>query len=425
MKRQHPATTSWIFVAAGAFALGWWTKPQQEKGSEDSRGRGVVSTLEATSVSGRRSVPLGADTSKAGASGKSGAVPVPLTTESIAELGLEFRRTTDPILKREAFAKLIAGLTSENALEIRKQIEHLDSDDPNFRDFHFAWGKIGGSAAVLNGAETDKRDMGPTLAGWASADPAAARAWYDSLEEKGRKGLNRDSMKEAFVHGLAIADPAKAADFVMELGMAGDPRSRQLMSIVADKMIQSGGASAAAGWASALPEGELRGHALYDVAKAMVRDDPAAAAAWAATRTGDKNGSSIVYGISSEWAARDGAAAVKWLDSLNANQSAGYGPAMASWVKADPLAASQRIVAMPPSESRNQAIGGLVYITRWEDSVSSIAWANQITDPKGRQDMLTMTAEAYMKKDPGGATAWLPSSGLPAETQQRLTGGKK
>ena len=424
MKKHHIVTVAWSCVAVGAFALGWWTKPQQEQGGEQSRTGGVASSLAASSVSGRRSGPLGADGGRAGASGKA-THAVALTTESIAGLGEEFRKATDPIVKREAFAQLLAGLTVENALEIRKQIEHLDSDDPNFRDFHFAWGKIGGADAVLHGAKTDKRDMAPTLAGWASADPAAAKAWYESLEEKRGKGPGREQLKEAFVHGLAIANPAMATDYVMGLGTAGDPRAKQMMGIVTEKMLTAGGPDSAAGWATELPDGDLRNHAFYEIARAQVRQDPAAAAAWAAPLAGGKSGGALVYGISSEWASRDGAATVKWLDSLSANQGPAYGPAMAGWAKADPLAASQHIADMPPSESRNHAIGGLIYSYRWEDPVASIAWANQITDAKSRQDTLTMTAEAYIRKDPAGAAAWLPSSGLPVETQQRLTGGKK
>lgn len=150
----------------------------------------------------------------------------------------------------------------------------------------------------------------------------------------------------------------------------------------------------------------------------------AAPASWAASLAADKNNGAVNYGISTEWGWRDGAANVQWLDSLGGNQSAAYGPALGGWAKVDPLAASQYVANMPPSTSRDSAIGGMVYSHRWEDSVASITWANQISDPKGRQDALTMTAEAYVRKDPAAA-AWLPGSGLPVETQQRLLRGRK
>jgi hypothetical protein len=353
------------------------------------------------------------------------AAAAPLDSESIAALGHEFRTATDPLRKRELFAKLLAGLTAENALEIREQIAGLESNDPAFRDFHFAWGKVAGRDAVLHGVETDKLDMGPALAGWAAASPADAKAWFESLENKGGRGMNREQLKESFVNGLAIANPDIAADFVMGLGRAGDPRSKQLMSMVAEKVIQSAGTAAATTWAAALPETELRARALHDVARARVREDPAAASAWAATQTGDRNAGTIVYAVASEWSSRDGAAAVRWLNTLSGNQSEAYGPALAGWARADPLAASKHVAAMPPSGDRDYAIGGLVYSHRWEDPAAAVTWANAITDAKRREQALTLAAEAYARKDPAGAAAWLPSSGLPEETQRRLQGGGK
>jgi hypothetical protein len=54
--------------------------------------------------------------------------------------------------------------------------------DPVFRDFHFTWGKTAGIEAVMSGVGADAPDRGPSLAGWASADPAAASAWLRDLE---------------------------------------------------------------------------------------------------------------------------------------------------------------------------------------------------------------------------------------------------
>ena len=424
MTKPTLATASWISLAAGAFTLGWILKPGHDSASSeagDSSGSSAISASTSSRISGHHSGTGGAALVATGKPGAAG----PLTSAGIAALGEEFRSTRDPLARREAFAKLLAGLTVENALEVREQIAHLDADSAEFRDFHFAWGKIGGADAVLHGAGTDKQDMGPTMAGWASANPAAARAWYDALPEKSEKPPRREQMKEAIVHGLAIADPAKAVEFVTALGAAGDPRARQMMGIVTDKMLQSAGPATAAAWATALPEGELRGHALFEVARAQVRADPAKAAAWAAPLAGDKNGSSVIYGISTEWGGRNGAAAVKWLDTLSGNQSASYGPAVAGWAKADPLAASQYISAMRPSENRDYAIGGLVYSHRWEDPAATITWANEIKDTKRRQEVLTLAAEAYTRKDPAGAAAWLPASGLPDATQQRLLSAKR
>lgn len=345
-----------------------------------------------------------------------------LNSSQISMLGERLRRATDPISKREAFAELLAGMTVENALEIREQIAHLKDHDPEFRDFHYAWGKVAGLDAVLHGLETDKEDVGPTLAGWASADPASAMEWYETLENEGNGGANKQAMKAALVHGLAIADPNDAADFVYGLGEAGDRRAKEMMGIVMGKVVQSGGAHEAAQWATRLSEGELRGHALWEAARAGVRENPDATLAWAgALAQDDPNAGNLAYGIAQEMGWRDGPKVAEWLGSLDGEAVvSAYGPLLGGWTKADPLAASQFVADMPPSETRDWAIGGMVYTHRWEDPAAAAAWATQLSSGEGRDRVMTLAAEAYIRKDPAGAADWLPTSGLPIETQQRL-----
>jgi hypothetical protein len=429
--KQHLPTVAWSGAAVGAFALGWMLKPlppasgDPAKAADADPASAESRTAEARHPNlrhGTRTAEgISRDADGLGGEALTPGTHRPLTSERIAELGRAFRAATDPLDQRRIFAQLLDGLTAENALEIRKQIEHLDPSSSVFRDFHFAWGKIDGEAAVRNGAETDVPDMNPALAGWASANPAAAKAFYDSLTDTGNGRLNKSNLKEGMVNGLAISDPNMAASFVYALGAAGDGQAKQWMGVITGKVIQSGGAAAAANWALGLPEGDLRGHALFEVAKAQVRENPAAAAAWAAPLAAGKNGGSIVYGITSEWAARGGSAAVvSWLESLGGNQSASFGPAFAGWTKNDPMAASQRVAAMPPSENRDYAIGGLVYAHRWEDPAATIDWANQISDARRREDVLTLAAEALVRKNRPAAEAWLPTSGLSASAQQRL-----
>ena len=62
-------------------------------------------------------------------------------------------------------------------------MERLPAESAEFREFHFAWGKIAGTVAVLFGADTEMADMSPALAGWASADPAAALLALQSERE--------------------------------------------------------------------------------------------------------------------------------------------------------------------------------------------------------------------------------------------------
>ena len=423
LKKNHLAPLAWTALSAMTFALGWHLKPAPVIGSAPTQ-RHAVEPMLPTDDLRRRS-----DSDTAGREGTAGANKSrALTSERIATLGDRLRRATDPITKRQAFAELIAGLTAENALEIRKQIDHLKDDDPDFRDFHYAWGKVAGLEAVLHGLETtDRKDMGPTLAGWASHDPASAKEWYDTLAEKGEGGANKQAMKAALVHGLAIANPSNAADFVYALGEAGDRRAKEMMGIVMGKVVQTEGAQQAAQWATNLGPGQLRGHALWEAGRQGVREDADATLAWASdlARSDDPNAGSLTYGVAQEMGWRDGAKVADWLSSIDGGAAtSAYAPLLGGWVKSDPLAASEYVASMPPSENRDWAIGGMVHSHRWEDPTAAIAWANELSSAEGREKVMTLAAEAYVRKDPAAAAEWLPTSGLPIETQERLQGGK-
>ncbi len=424
MNRKHLATTAWIALSGLAFALGWNLKPRSAEtvAAEDMEftGRSGLAPVSAlASGKSKSAAAVDADSERKSARG-------PLTAARMAVLGDLYRNAKGPLERREAFAELIAGMTAENALEMRELFAHLPSENEDFRDFHYAWGQVAGEEAVLHGADTPQADMGATLAGWANANPDAAKAWFAGLDANAKPPTNQEYLKAGLVHGLADASPALAADFVLALGEAGDKRAKEMIGIIAGHVLRAGGADEAAAWAAGLPAGDLRGHALFEAARAQVRADPAAAAEWATRLSSDGNAGSVAYGITMEWGWRDGPAAVQWLDSLGKTETASaYGPALGGWAKTDPLAASEYVAAMPPSEERDHAIGGLVYTNRWENPAAAVLWANEITDTGRRRDVLTLAAEAYVRKDPAGAAAWLPGSGLPAETQQRLLGGRK
>jgi hypothetical protein len=422
LTKRHLTPVAWIVLAAMTFALGWHLKPVNiiEPVRDQSHSTG---TLLPTDKDLRRS-----DTERSQAATDANK-RLTLTSERIAVLGDQLRRATDPIAKRQAFADLIAGLTAENALEIREQIAHLKDDDPDFRDFHYAWGQVAGLEAVLHGLETtDKKDMGPTLAGWASKDPAKAMEYYETLENKGNDGANKQAMKAALVHGLAIASPLKAADFVYALGESGDTRAKEMMGIVMGKVVQTEGAQQAAQWATNLGKGALRGHALWEAGRQGVRENADATLAWAGdlASSGDPNAGSLTYGVAQEMGGRDGAKVADWLSSMDGGAAtSAYAPLLGGWVKNDPVAASEYVASMPPSESRDWAIGGMVHSHRWEDPTAAIVWANELSSAEGREKVMTLAAEAYVRKDPAAAAEWLPTSGLPIETQERLQAGRE
>ncbi|MGB0144693.1 MAG: hypothetical protein ACPGAP_07955, partial [Akkermansiaceae bacterium] len=99
---------------------------------------------------------------------------------SSEELAAAFK-SGDLIERRLAFAAILEKLTPENARDLRELIADFPQDSPEFREFHYAWGAVAGVEAVTHGRDTPKKDMAASLAGWASNDPSAALAFFDTL----------------------------------------------------------------------------------------------------------------------------------------------------------------------------------------------------------------------------------------------------
>lgn len=370
--------------------------------------------------------------SRAGSDGAAGSVdaagaPAPLRSAQIQDLGARLKAEADPLLRRQLFQQMIAGLTAENALEIRAQIAQLPHDGLEFRDFHFAWGKIAGSDAVLHGVDTPERDMEATLAGWASASPQAALAWFQQLEKEGKKGDNQQFLKGAMVHGLAVTDPARAAQFLIGLSEAGDKQAAGLMPIVAGRMVQQQGLEAAVRWTESLPEGPLRASAALRLAGDYVNADPARAAAWAASLQDRPDYAKVVARVSQLWAGRDVDAAVRWTESLPPSPAKheGLSAAYGQWGARDPETASRTLYHMPPSTEKNFAINGFISGLAHSDPEAAVIWAAEISEPKMREAALVRAGRQYYRQQPQAAMQWLASSGLPETAWQQVTSGRR
>ena len=84
------------------------------------------------------------------------------------------------------------------------------------------------------------------------------------------------------------------------------------------------------------------------------------------------------------------------------------------------MAASEYLAKMPRSAQRDAAVSGFARGYAWQDPQASIQWAQDISDPKLRQETLTQAGHAFYRRDPESARTWLETSGLSAEAQQAI-----
>lgn len=396
MNKQVLYHCGWALVAITSFVIGsqFSSKSESDPNNDTSNSTSGVSlrsgssaggsdSADGTSSSRKRTVRTrgGSDSENAG----------PLSEADIKELGQEFRLAKGPIAKRLIFGEILKALTPENAELMRKNIEHLPADSPEFREFHYAWGSIAGKIAIDHGAETPKRDMAASLSGWAAADPAAAMAYFNSLSEKAKNGGNY--MKWGAVYGLADADPNLASEFAAERFANGDKEARKMISIVADKVIDIGDREVATEWAQNIPEGDLQNSAFQKIGYEYARDDPEGAAEWA---TNLPNGEGKEKAIGSTFYA---------------------------WAGRSPEKAAEAISNLP-NDQRDSARYGYATRVVHDNPAMGVEWAAAISDPKDRNNALVNTGRVYMRKDKAGATEWLQNSGLSPEDQARIRGKK-
>ncbi|MDA7514674.1 hypothetical protein N8513_01625 [bacterium] len=376
----------WGVVALVSFVLGSQFFGSSASGDEE------VASQARNSQSVRLSSRDGdSSRSESGGGGNMGDRSAPekvMSSADLLALADQFNKGKGPIERRLAFSKILENLTVENAQLMREQLLNLSERSDEWREFHYAWGALAGQDAVLLGRDSEERDMAATLAGWASADPASAVAWFNSLSDK-EKGDN--DLKWGTAFGLADTDPSAATDFAAARLAAGDRDAGRMMDVVARRLFQSGDPTEAMRWSENVPEGELQESAVRRVAE--------------------------------EVAEKDAPTAVSWLTTLPEGkaQERGLDRAFSEWAQDDPVAAAEELNTMSVSPARDAAINGYVSRLAWEDPVTALEWAGSVNDPQARERTMVEAGRAYMRKDGDAATAWLATSGLSEAAQKRVT----
>lgn len=441
MKKNLILHGAWMIAAVLSFNIGAKFFPAGENGDQDRLAAGGRKKL----ADERGSLAVGkGGSSKASAKQLSGdgvdsgsleAVKRKLTDGDIESLGEQLRKGTNPIERRFAFTALLAGLTAENALQVRKQIEHMDHRSAEFREFHYAWGAVGGADAVMFGADTEEDDMSPALTGWASADPEAALAWFNNLDMENNAGFDAllkdrkipaagltGHLMRGLVQGLADANPDTASRFIQDMVASGHEGAEGMIHIVAGSVMRSDSPAEAALWSEGLPEGKMRDMAMHRMAGHFARSDPEAAASWAEDFSSQPESAGVIGEVGQNWAARDAQAAVDWLTGLpeGNGQNAGMGRALGQWAQRDPTAASEYLSTMAASDAKDAAVSGFSRRLARENPQAAMSWAESIASNDQRTDSIISVGRAWRQRDANGAAEWMVSSGISEDVQQAI-----
>jgi hypothetical protein len=98
----------------------------------------------------------------------------------------------------------------------------------------------------------------------------------------------------------------------------------------------------------------------------------------------------------------------------------GLSSAYGEWAQRDPVAAGDRLAAMPRSPQRDSAISGYANTLSYRDPAAAIRWADSIAQDSVRNRALTRAGQQLYRRDAKAARAWVATSGLPPEAQQAV-----
>jgi hypothetical protein len=389
--------TSWAVIAIISFVVGAQRftssdEPTADDDSGDRRGARSSERSSESDTSSRRSRSASRNKQRDGSDNMGNSGSINLSEKGIKSLGHILQTSNDPIERRIAFSKLLEGLTADNAQVLREQIIHMSSESSEWKDFHYAWGALGGQSVVEFGKNSEKRDMAAAFSGWAGANPQAAIAWFNSQEPDHQ---NRKDLKWGAVYGLANADPQVATEFAMQRQELGDKDAVHMMNLIAKTVLRTGNPVEAARWSTSLPEGNLQDVAVSQVAQGYAKEDPTKA--------------------------------ITWLESLpqSNGKSKGLGTAFSTWASRDAEAAGKRLNQMGDSPARDSAVTGYSRRIAYTDPRSAIDWASTITNPKVRTDTLVHSGRMYVRRDREAARQWLAGSNLSPTIQKRIIGASK
>jgi len=261
------------------------------------------------------------------------------------------------------------------------------------------WGQKAGAAALQAVQDRDWKGWDPAapaeaqyraLAGWAAVDPAAARAWLETTQDKIHPG---GPLSKALLAGWSVTDPQAAAAWLMERGRASSEEYRT----VVEAMSRRDGPEAVDAWLSAAGQTADK-TALQGFADAVSygkrRMDPAVAAAWVEQNLKEPwiQGSPVVINTARSYAERDPAAAMQCAERTGLASAAGV--AMHHWCEEDPAAACAWLEANRQSANYTPAVTALVQRYRELDPEAARKWAETIPDAALRERVLgTIQAE--------------------------------
>ncbi|MDP0489727.1 MAG: hypothetical protein Q7Q71_01600 [Verrucomicrobiota bacterium JB023] len=237
---------------------------------------------------------------------------------------------------------------------------------------------------------------------WAEVDPMAALAYSSDL---GREGFLANT---AILSSWASTDPEAAARYLEEnpnqFRNGRGPGGAGVGSIATEWARQD--PKAALAWAQSLDgrEGEA---AIGSVLRQVATSDPYGAVAMAADLSGEAR-LEAYQDIAGQWALTDWDSAESWINGLPASErDEVMGDAIASLADADPVMASEKVLAMGEGEAKDNAISSVVEEWAESDPVAAMDFLLANGSSEAQEDAMRDTMRSLAREDSSQALTYI------------------
>ncbi|WP_148216378.1 hypothetical protein [Coraliomargarita akajimensis] len=256
--------------------------------------------------------------------------------------------------------------------------------------------------------------LGSVASRLAERDPVAAVDFLNQMEYRDE----RERVISNMSWNLARNHPETARRLVEE---SGDELIQQRMvnPLVQEWVKYDRGAALL--WVEGLVDDSARQNGYSTVLGSWIQSDPQSALSYIGQ--GLEGGAQYYRNAFSTWSRQDPEMAIAWLDELPedmAGRDGVYRAVADSYVRHDPMAASEWITTLEDGPERDSAVQSLVYQVKRADPEAAFIWSSTITDDGQRANMLRNSISDWKRDDPEAALAAVEASDIDAEEKRPL-----
>jgi hypothetical protein len=338
----------------------------------------------------------------------------------------------DALARLARSATLLEGLGPEELPDVLVVYERMipSIDDWDVGAFFAAWARFDPAAALDHALTWPRRNMlaqrrigvRAVLAGWAYADPAAARAAAEKV------ATDHAPLRDDVWSGL-VAGWVRSGRDIEGLGaflVALRPRNHRdkAAAVAARELVRAGGADAALGFADTIlhdasQEETFKRVVFEATVHAAAAFDPARTGAWFLEHAQAEYALEGPVMIGRRWGRVDGAAALELLSSLPAGErrDAGVREAYLAWATADWESAKAWLESTELGDLHDPALEvHAQQLLAWEPA-QALGWCERIRDETRRGRCVVSGASRWYAKDAVAAESWLQTSALDEEAR--------